>query len=156
MQQASYLEGGPLMWMLPLYLHVNKKSDDYDGQSLCYNAKRHVWTIRKLYNCLVTCKVDNMNLASKVNNHPINTSLYHKVCINITLDKGLSGNYFFLFLHKHIWSLYPLEMSQHVLLMSNYNICFCGEIRKYWYFLAEKGTLSEAMIKIIQTFYRLP
>ena len=30
-QQASYLEGGPLMWMLPLYLHVNQKSDyDYD------------------------------------------------------------------------------------------------------------------------------
>ena len=25
-QQASYLEGGPLMWMLPLYLHVNQKS----------------------------------------------------------------------------------------------------------------------------------
>ena len=24
-----YLEGGPLMWMLPLYLHVNQKSD-YD------------------------------------------------------------------------------------------------------------------------------
>ena len=30
MQQASYLEGGPLMWMLPLYLHVNEKSDDED------------------------------------------------------------------------------------------------------------------------------
>ena len=29
MQQASYLEGGSLMWMLPLYLHVNQKSD-YD------------------------------------------------------------------------------------------------------------------------------
>ena len=28
-QQSSYLEGGPLMWMLPLYLHVNQKSD-YD------------------------------------------------------------------------------------------------------------------------------
>ena len=28
-QQASYLEGGPLMWMLPLYLQVNQKSD-YD------------------------------------------------------------------------------------------------------------------------------
>ena len=28
-QQASYLEGGPLMWMLPLYLHFNQKSD-YD------------------------------------------------------------------------------------------------------------------------------
>ena len=26
-QQASYLEGGPVMWMLPLYLHVNQKSD---------------------------------------------------------------------------------------------------------------------------------
>ena len=32
MQQASYLEGGggPLIWILPLYLHVNKKSDDDD------------------------------------------------------------------------------------------------------------------------------
>ena len=28
MQQASYLEGGPLLLMLPLYLHVNQKSDD--------------------------------------------------------------------------------------------------------------------------------
>ena len=28
MQQASYLEGGPLMWMLPLYMQVNQKSDD--------------------------------------------------------------------------------------------------------------------------------
>ena len=27
--EASYLEGGPLIWMLPLYLHVNQKSD-YD------------------------------------------------------------------------------------------------------------------------------
>ena len=26
MQQASYLAGGPLMWMLPLYLHVYKKN----------------------------------------------------------------------------------------------------------------------------------
>ena len=30
MQKASYLEGGPLMWMLPLYLHINQKSDDDD------------------------------------------------------------------------------------------------------------------------------
>ena len=29
-QQTSYLEGGPLMWMLPLYLHVNQKSDNDD------------------------------------------------------------------------------------------------------------------------------
>ena len=34
MQQASYLEGGPLMWMLPLYLQVNKKSNvDVDDDS---------------------------------------------------------------------------------------------------------------------------
>ena len=30
MQQANYLEGGPLMWMLPLYVHVNQKSNDDD------------------------------------------------------------------------------------------------------------------------------
>ena len=30
MQQSSYLEGGPLMWMLPLYLQVNQKSDEDD------------------------------------------------------------------------------------------------------------------------------
>ena len=34
-QQASYLEGSPLMWMLPLYLHVNQKSD-YDDD-MTYN-----------------------------------------------------------------------------------------------------------------------
>ena len=33
MQQASYLEGGPLMWLFPLYLHVNQKSN-YDIWSL--------------------------------------------------------------------------------------------------------------------------
>ena len=32
-QQASYLEGGPPMWMLPLYLHVNQKSD-YDDMTV--------------------------------------------------------------------------------------------------------------------------
>ena len=29
MQLASYLEGGPLIWMMTLHLHVNLKSD-YD------------------------------------------------------------------------------------------------------------------------------
>ena len=34
-EQAGYLEGGPLMWMLPLYLHINQKSDydDIDDQN---------------------------------------------------------------------------------------------------------------------------
>ena len=36
-QQASYLEGGPLMWISPLYLHINQKSDadDDDGPYWC-------------------------------------------------------------------------------------------------------------------------
>ena len=37
MQQASYLERGPLMWMLPLYLHFNKKSNDDDDDDLNLN-----------------------------------------------------------------------------------------------------------------------
>ena len=35
-QQASYLEGGPLMWMLPLYLHV--KQNIY-----IYNQDQIIW-----------------------------------------------------------------------------------------------------------------
>ena len=34
MQQASCLEGGPLLWIWPLYLHVNKKSDDNDDDDV--------------------------------------------------------------------------------------------------------------------------
>ena len=45
MQQASYLEGVPLMWMLPLYLHVNKKSDDADDDD-----EQHHWYIVKILN----------------------------------------------------------------------------------------------------------
>ena len=30
LQQASCLEGDPLLWIWPLYLHVNQKSDDDD------------------------------------------------------------------------------------------------------------------------------
>ena len=33
MQLASNLEGGPLMWLMPLDLHVNQKSD-YDDDDL--------------------------------------------------------------------------------------------------------------------------
>ena len=32
-QQASCLEGGPLLWIWPLYLHVNQKSDDDDDEN---------------------------------------------------------------------------------------------------------------------------
>ena len=43
-QQASCLEGGPLLWIWPLYLHVNKKSDDDDDDdAICIQkfAKGH-------------------------------------------------------------------------------------------------------------------
>ena len=30
MQLASHLERGPLMWMIPLHMHVNKKQSNYD------------------------------------------------------------------------------------------------------------------------------
>ena len=37
-QQASYLEGGLLMRMLPLYMHVNKKSDDDDDDEINFKG----------------------------------------------------------------------------------------------------------------------
>ena len=33
LQQASYLEGGPLTWMLSLYLQDNQNYDDYDDDN---------------------------------------------------------------------------------------------------------------------------
>ena len=33
MQLASYMEGGPLMWMMPLHMPVNHKSD-YDDDDV--------------------------------------------------------------------------------------------------------------------------
>ena len=47
MQQASYLERVPLMWMLPLYLHVNQKSDDPDDDD---DDEQHHWYIVKMLN----------------------------------------------------------------------------------------------------------
>ena len=41
MQQASYLEGGLLMWMLPLYPHINQKSDDDHHDGWTYLKLKH-------------------------------------------------------------------------------------------------------------------
>ena len=49
-QQASYLERGPLMWMLPIYLHVNQKSD-YD---MIYNVVHTLCQIKLKYHFLST------------------------------------------------------------------------------------------------------
>ena len=41
-QQASYLEEGPLMWVLPLYLLVNQKSrDDNQIDTIIWNFSYH-------------------------------------------------------------------------------------------------------------------
>ena len=42
MQQASCLEGGPLLWIWPLYLHVNQKSDDDDDENLFYKISSKI------------------------------------------------------------------------------------------------------------------
>ena len=46
-QQESYLEGGPLMGILPLYLHVNKKSEDDDDVSQRKGERRENWWMRE-------------------------------------------------------------------------------------------------------------
>ena len=38
-QQASCLEGGPLLWIWPLYLHVNQKSNDVDDDEGPFGRK---------------------------------------------------------------------------------------------------------------------
>ena len=61
MQQASYLEGGPLLWLWPLYLHVNKKSDDDDfvnEENICQNP--HQERGIKLYVCSDTLSDKNL------------------------------------------------------------------------------------------------
>ena len=41
-QQSIYLEGGPLLWILPLYLHVDKKYDDDDVPKFGHITKCNV------------------------------------------------------------------------------------------------------------------
>ena len=63
MQQASCLEGGPLLWILSLYLHINQKSDDDDDDGsrsscskLCYPNKVLSGGFVKSYNTYkITC-----------------------------------------------------------------------------------------------------
>ena len=45
-QQASCLEGGPLLRILPLYLHVNQNSDDDDEYFLMYPNRKSVTYIK--------------------------------------------------------------------------------------------------------------
>ena len=54
MQQASYLEGDPLMWILPLYLRINKKSDDDDHACIAVIMLAVAWTVCKHYSDNIT------------------------------------------------------------------------------------------------------
>ena len=49
MQLASYLERGPLIWMMPLHLHVNKKSD-YDMMILYIALQFYIKTSKVISN----------------------------------------------------------------------------------------------------------
>ena len=44
-QLASYLERGPLMWMMPLHLHVNQKSDYDDDMKTGFQATRSILSL---------------------------------------------------------------------------------------------------------------
>ena len=47
MQLARYLEGGPLMWMVPLHLHINQKSDyDDAGQQMILAGKELTYWVQ--------------------------------------------------------------------------------------------------------------
>ena len=52
-QQASYLEGGPLVWMLPLYLHVNQKSDCDDDTAFLFRIQKKKSVIFSWKMCLI-------------------------------------------------------------------------------------------------------
>ena len=67
-QQASYLEGGPLMWMVPLYMHVNQKSD-YDDDDIWY--KRDLLWAEILYQTLN--KGQMSHIIQKVGLNPLYT-----------------------------------------------------------------------------------
>ena len=41
-QLASYLGGGPLMWIMPVHLHVNQKSDYDDMMSILKNRSSNL------------------------------------------------------------------------------------------------------------------
>ena len=52
-QKASCLEGGPLLWIRPLYLHINQKSDD-DDDFIKKNMKpSHPNSINSFHCCIL-------------------------------------------------------------------------------------------------------
>ena len=64
-QQASYLEGGPLVWMLPLYLHVNQKSN---YMMIIFFPRKSLWQfmLKMKYRLLTYCAQMFVNVPLKL------------------------------------------------------------------------------------------
>ena len=60
-QLASYLERGPLMWMMPLHLHVNQKSD-YDDDDGALRVKLFLCTRGGKIAKVLTCPKEQIML----------------------------------------------------------------------------------------------
>ena len=71
-QLASYLERGPLMWVMPLHLHVNKKSD-YDDMMIFHNWQLY---FRPLFPFLVDLTPDC--LLTIVSSTPLSETMHTK------------------------------------------------------------------------------
>ena len=65
------MEGGPLLWIWPLYLHVNQKSDDDDDEvKICQNLQRRKV---KIYMCSDT----------------LNGKNFQKICVTLQWHRPL-------------------------------------------------------------------
>ena len=87
MQQASYLEGVPLMWMLPLYLHVNQKSDDPDDDD-----EQHHWYIVQMLNHNVLHNTAFLTSLQELNRYWINSMYYHRI-IRFLINMKVQGQH---------------------------------------------------------------
>ena len=65
MQQASCLEGGPQLCIWPLYLHVNKKSDDDDDELHCKDVAGPV-DIKTVNKTLPSYRVHTIEVRNKM------------------------------------------------------------------------------------------
>ena len=87
MQQASYLEGVPLKWMLPLYLHVNQKSDDPDDDD-----EQHHWYIVKMLNHNVLHNIAFLTSLQELNRYRMNSVYYHRI-IRFLINMKVQGQH---------------------------------------------------------------
>ena len=78
-QQASYLEEGPLMWILPLYLHVNKKSDGDDAIFNDQNFNGKLTTLLVLNNWAQVYSDNTVLMCSQM--YLIEINVYQNTCL---------------------------------------------------------------------------